>query len=514
MTSTIEASAVLTALDQRLLTAATVLAPQAVPAPLPTAVGEVSAALLPTLIAACRGADKHDARWLVWTAVTGTFPTPNSHRRFSRRLELVPDHVAETWLLECALAPAHRRSARLPMSLVAHGVVADVDFCARHDTHTGIQRVVRGVMPRWASAHDITATAWVDDYTAMRSLAPHEHTRVFQHQESLANAVDDLTPRAEGQLVVPWKSVVVLPDVPNPGSSDALSALAQFSGNTLSLIGYDMIPVTSGETRPPADSVTFAQYLTVVKHAHRVAGISRSATTEFAGYASALSAQGMVGPHVTEVPLTEEAPSPEAGDRTPHQRERPLVVCIGTHEPHKNHRTILHAAERLWRQGLDFELRLIGKGGWTDAAIAPGIARLTAADRPLDIVRDASDDELWASLRAAAFTVFISLHEGYGLPVAESLSCGTPVITSNFGSQQEIAQNGGCLTVDPRDDDAVTDAMRLLLTDATLRDRLRAEALARPQRTWDQYAEELWEALVAPPDSASTDARTVRDSIS
>ena len=106
-----------------------------------------------------------------------------------------------------------------------------------------------------------------------------------------------------------------------------------------------------------------------------------------------------------------------------------------------------------------------------------------------------SDVELLEELRSADFVFFASLHEGYGLPVAEALACGTPVITSNFGSQLEIAELGGCLVVDPRDDDDVTSALRRLLTKPEELQRLRAEAVARPVRTWDEYAAELWAFL-------------------
>ena len=92
--------------------------------------------------------------------------------------------------------------------------------------------------------------------------------------------------------------------------------------------------------------------------------------------------------------------------------------------------------------------------------------------------------------------MFPSVNEGFGLPVAESLACGTPVITSNFGAMKEIADaGGGALLVDPRDDDSVTDGMRALLTDDALLARLAAEAVARPVGSWDVYAEETWKRL-------------------
>ncbi len=69
-------------------------------------------------------------------------------------------------------------------------------------------------------------------------------------------------------------------------------------------------------------------------------------------------------------------------------------------------------------------------------------------------------------------------------------------MTSDFGALKEIAEDGGgAVLVDPRDDRAVTDAMRLLLTDEAELQRLRDEAAARPRRTWDEYADEVWTVL-------------------
>jgi glycosyltransferase involved in cell wall biosynthesis len=158
---------------------------------------------------------------------------------------------------------------------------------------------------------------------------------------------------------------------------------------------------------------------------------------------------------------------------------------------------VLFAAETLWREGLEFELSFIGGMAWGEELPAR-IAELQAAGRPIRVQRSVGQAILAKSYADAAFTVFASLHEGYGLPVAESLAAGTPVITADFGSTAEIAAGGGCVTVDPRDDLALTDAMRVLLTNPARLAELRA-ALARGEsRSWDTYAAELWSILVEP----------------
>ncbi|WP_158372247.1 glycosyltransferase family 4 protein [Cellulosimicrobium cellulans] len=479
----------LRALDQRVHAAAVaLLGHERASAATDIEPGSVSAQLLPPLVEHAAAAGDAD-RWLLLTAVRAAFPTARDLVDLRRALATTPTREIATSLLRDVLGAPGLGRADLPMDLVDGGVVVDVDFSARNDTHTGIHRVVRETVPRW-QGRDVTPVAWVDQYSVFRRLAPREADRVLRFgQDVPPSDASGYAPR----LVVPWRSTVVLPDVPNGDASDHLATLARFSGNRLSLIGYDMIPITSAETRPQHDAVVFGQYLTVVKHAHRVAGISRSATTEFAGFADALAAQDLPGPVVREVRLVEDAPP--VGTARP-AGPRPRVLCVASREPHKNQRAVLHAAERLWREGLDFELELIGGPGWSDALLAPAIARAREAGRPLIDSGRVADDYLWSALRGASFTVFVSLHEGYGLPVADSLACGTPVVTSDFGSQLEIAEAGGCLTVDPRDDDAITDAMRRLLTEPATLAELRAQALARPRRTWDEYADELWQVLV------------------
>lgn len=491
MTATPTAPVLLAALEQRLSAAARVATDLDVPVDVPP--GHVAARLLPALLDACRAPDRADLRWLVLTCVTGAFPDVATVLELARRLELAPTEHVETWLLAEALDRLRTGRPDLHATVVDQGTVVDVDFCARYETHTGIQRVVRETVPRWAAEHDLTLTAWVDSYDAMRSLAPREDARVLHHERDVDIALaDELAYRP--RLVVPWRSLVVLPDVPNTAASDVLAALGRFSGNRVGMIGYDLIPITSAELRPDVDAIASAQYLTVVKRAHRVAGISASATAEFQGFVDAVAAQGLPGPVVAEVQLTEDA-LPPADDAPAPERSRPVVLLPGTREPHKNQRTVLHAAERLWREGLDFEVRLVGGRGWSDEVLAPVVARLVADGRPLVDVGRVPEAQLWREIRGADVVAFLSLHEGYGLPVSEALACGRPVLTSRFGSQAEIAAAGGCVVVDPRDDDDVTAGLRLLVTDRAERDRLAAEAAARPQRTWDQYADELWEFL-------------------
>jgi glycosyltransferase involved in cell wall biosynthesis len=108
-----------------------------------------------------------------------------------------------------------------------------------------------------------------------------------------------------------------------------------------------------------------------------------------------------------------------------------------------------------------------------------------------------TDARIAGTLAQARCLVFPSLHEGFGLPIVEALSHGVPVITSDHGSMSEVAETKGCILVDPENIDAITHALRSMLTDDALHARLVAEARARPTRTWAEYADDLWQALIA-----------------
>jgi len=484
------------ALAQRLRAAASLLLPEAPPPARPDP-AEDAGVLLPLLVAAARASADPADLWLVWTALAAAHPTGDELLAARRALQLTDDDGAVAWLLEAgyeAMLNAGTPSAE--MDVVTGAVVVDVDFCATSDHHTGIQRVVRETVPRWARDHDVELVAWTHSHGGMRRLDDVEQDRVLRWDVAQKRRVVDAD-RASGpvRLLVPWRSTVVLPENPEPQRCPSIAAIGQYSGNVVTAIGYDCIPVVSPELIHPGLPDRFVHYLAAIKHARTVAGISTSATEEFRGFARMMPSQGLTGPEVVEVALPVEVPRVAQTDAA--RPADPLVMSVGSFEPRKNQLGILYAAERLWQEGLRFRLQFIGGGGWRTEFDAE-LNRLAARGRDVGVAIRMSDEDLWATYGRARFSVFASLHEGYGLPVAESLAHGTPALTTSYGSTAEIAADGGALTVDPRDDDALVAAMRRLLLDDDLIAQLKTEAAQRPTRTWDDYAAELWTALAAP----------------
>lgn len=463
--------------------------------------------VLDALVASVRGAivDRQSV-WLLLAALTGALPTSSEVIEAARVLELEDSVTSAIWLLDRAREVSLDRGNPLSeIELVTGAVVVDVNQTACSDRRTGIQRVVRKTLPFWDASQDILLAGWTSNGGTLRRLKPAEEQSVLRWHERAEETAPDHAARSgtrtPARLLIPWDSVIVLPEVPTVDACPLLAALAEFSTNRVVMIGYDAIPIVSADLRPPNEPDLFVKYLNVIKHSSRVAGISLAASQEFRGFSESLRSQGIIGPLVTEVLLAHQESGQHAGAGTGLGASgdgRPLVLCVGSQEVHKNHLAVMCAAERLWREGLDFQLTFVGRIGWDVSVFDEQVSRLQAAGRPLAVMRRLGDDELWNTYHSARFTIFPSLHEGYAVPVAEALAAGTPVITSNFGSMQEIAMNGGCLLVDPRDDEEIVGAMRSLLTDDPLLAELQHQASSRIARSWEAYAAELWDTLVAP----------------
>jgi glycosyltransferase involved in cell wall biosynthesis len=439
------------------------------------------------------------AAWLLFAALTGSLPKQAELGVFRRALSLAVPGREVASALEATLTIAElKKSGLRRLELVTDTVFVDVTFCAQHDHNTGIQRVVRATLPRWQEAgHGFRLARWSPTGGAYRALTEREIERVMDWKRPDPAAAR--TARAESETVetvlVPWGTTVFLPEVPSYEQCSPLAALGESSNNRVVLIGYDAIPIVSADTVPNAEASRFAQYLDVVKHADGVAGISESAADEFRGFAGALPVQGLVAPDVTGIPLAVDVPAEARAVVATHPvAAEPLVICVGSHEPRKNQEAVLYAAENLFRRGLDFRMVFVGGGSRTaTASFDRNVTRLQKEGMKVESYRRLGDDGLWQLFADARFSVFVSKHEGFGLPVAESLSLGTPVLSSDFGSIAEIAAGGGCLMVDPRDDERIEEGMRALLTDDTLIERLRGEISGLAQRSWAQYADELWE---------------------
>lgn len=103
-----------------------------------------------------------------------------------------------------------------------------------------------------------------------------------------------------------------------------------------------------------------------------------------------------------------------------------------------------------------------------------------------------STDELHSIFGASLALAFVPFFEGFGIPVAEAMSAGVPVICSNTTSMPEVG-GSAVLYADPCKIDQITDAMLKLSTDSALRESLIEKGFEQKQKfSWDETAQLLW----------------------
>lgn len=139
---------------------------------------------------------------------------------------------------------------------------------------------------------------------------------------------------------------------------------------------------------------------------------------------------------------------------TPLAFAAPYMVVCGTIEPRKNHALLLEVWRRLGAGAP--KLVIAGRRGWQNDAL---FASLDA--RPANVLElpGLSSPALAALIKGASALLSPSLDEGYGLPVAEALASGTPVIAADTQIYREL-WGGKAVLVDPADPAAWADAVK------------------------------------------------------
>lgn len=203
------------------------------------------------------------------------------------------------------------------------------------------------------------------------------------------------------------------------------------------------------------------------------------------------AASGIDQARLRVVPMGVEAEAASEDDvRAAKQRyglDRPYVLWLGTVEPRKNLARLIEAFVALDEQ--DVDLALVGPKGWNE-----DLEGLVADKRDrIKILGFVPHVDLAPLYAGAELFCFPSLFEGFGLPVLEAMAQSTPVVTSRGTSTEEISGDAAVL-VDPLDAEAITNGMKQVLGDESVRTELGDKGRERAAGySWRRTAEGLQE---------------------
>lgn len=300
---------------------------------------------------------------------------------------------------------------------------------------------------------------------------------------------------------LPDGSWVFLPEV-LPG--EQITLLLDYVGRhrwKLAVIVYDLMPNHEPQFFPFGAANEHEVYLRAVSAADLILPVSEFVAADWERFVNAKElpkAQCKVclpGADLCAQPRTEGSPR-----RAPDAPVR--VLCVSAVAPRKNVRVLLAALEWIFdvRSDLKIEVCIVGMPQLFNENNVPE-AMNRFVERYPDKVRWIQRVEYGALCKLyeeCDFTVYPSLLEGRGFPIAESLWFGRPCICADTGAMAETAAGGGCLTVDVYHPQAIAEAMISLAESPERLATLRAEIALRPLKTWEQYALELLAGLPEP----------------
>jgi glycosyltransferase involved in cell wall biosynthesis len=164
------------------------------------------------------------------------------------------------------------------------------------------------------------------------------------------------------------------------------------------------------------------------------------------------------------------------------------ILFAGTIEPRKNLDLLLDAWKTLRDENADTPpLLIVGPDGWGSSETLRRIRRLSASG--LRRLGHLARPDLIAVLQAATLFVFPSIYEGFGLPAAEAMACGVPVMVADRSSLPEVVGDAGFL-FDPEDPGDLAGGMREWLGSPELLAQARERGLERARLfTWKGSAD-------------------------
>lgn len=385
-------------------------------------------------------------------------------------------------------------------------IYADVTNACLLPLQSGIPRTTRGLYRQLVEhGGSVTPLMWQPFFHGYTQLPARAglllENPFYEQQDDRQPPADWLLPLLRASLGYVWEGPGRLPLGRMMGKGDTLVVTSLFPDNRMVYLRgllrgagrkvvffHDAIPLVDPHV-PRLARPFHRALLGLLAGFDLVVCVSRTAEADLLG----LWERHGIRPAPTRViawpvPFLQERPV-----FTPPDLRKKTLLYVSRLKKVKNHAVLFQACETLWKEGLDFQLELIGCGDVPaeSRAILEAVEDLRRRGFSVDWRGHVDEAELHAAYARCTFTVFPSLMEGFGLPIVESLWHGRPVVCGEGGAMGEVSRGAGTVGVDVSRPEALAAAIRGLLADPERCRALALEAYGRPVRTWVDYWKDL-----------------------
>jgi glycosyltransferase involved in cell wall biosynthesis len=360
--------------------------------------------------------------------------------------------------------------ARNRSRLVPPRLFVDVTATSSSKLHTGIERVVRGVLTQLLNADGLP---WRVEPV---KLADGKFVQALPYALHLL----ELPPIGmEGVEVHPQAGDIFLgldwvaDALPE---NTALLDAWRVRGVKMLFVVYDLLPVRMPHRFPDFISPMHARWLQCIgRYADGLVGISKAVIEDLRGWYEHHPPErqtpldlGYFYPGNDPVSTRPTLGLPkEASKVVQRLRDTPSFLMVGTVEPRKGHAFVLDAFERLWQRGISANLVIVGKHGWMSEALGKRLRTKATSEPRLIWIEQASDEYLEQLYGVCRALIAASEGEGFGLPLVEAARRQLPVIARDIPVFREVS-DGLAQYFDGEDVDSLAEVLCMVVTSEKL----------------------------------------------
>jgi len=398
----------------------------------------------------------------------------------------------------------------MPLPLKQRQLFVDISELAQRDAKSGIQRVVRSILKQWLDnpplgyrVEPVYASTEVPGYKYAR-----EYTLNFMgcptvlHDEPVSYQAGDIFFGLDFQ-----------PEV-IPAQREFFKALRR-AGVSVKFCVYDLLLMKLPHFFVGGGLDLFSNWLEMIVESDGVICISEAVADELQSYVASHPSVQNRAFAVTwfhlGADIDNSLPSrgmPDKFDETLSKfRSARTFLMVGTLEPRKGHEQVLSSFDKLWSEGSDANLVIVGKQGWLVEKLVDRLRSHRELGRRLFWLEGASDELLKKIYQASTCLIAASFGEGFGLPLIEAAQHKLSIIARDIPVFHEVAGSNayyfsGTSAVELAE--AISDWLMLYLEGRhPLSDDM-------PWLTWQESAAQLKHALLGsnPPDALSNEGVT------